>query len=161
MQRSSVVDPHHFVTPQRFDIAVKVLVFEHMKHGLDDPRVWKLYRRHVETRTGGREKRSWKASPADYADAAGRLFASMRAQGFDPAHPIVLGDNLNLRGGAHRIACALVLDQPVHVRMADKPGNAAPWDAAFMRRAGMSEDELAPAYVSFGRLVHAARVRLG
>jgi hypothetical protein len=148
------IDPHHFVTPARLDIVVKLMFFEDIEHA------W-IYRRHIEGRTGGREKRSWKSSVQDYIKAADDLMRSMCANGFDPSEPVELGSNLNLRGGAHRIACALALDVPVHVRIADKPGNAALWDDAYMRSAGMTDCELAPVMVRFERLQDAARLRLG
>jgi hypothetical protein len=148
------IDPHHFVTPARLDIVVKLMFFECVKNA-------HIYRRHIEGRSGGREKRSWKMSVQDYITAAGDLMRSMRANGFDPSEPVELGCNLGLRGGAHRIACALALDITIRVRIADKPGNAALWDEAYMRRAGMTDQDLAPALARFKRLQDAARLRLG
>jgi hypothetical protein len=148
------VDPHHFVVPARLDIVVKLMFFEDVDHA------W-IYRRHIEGRTGGRERRSWKTSVGDYLTAASDLMRSMRSNGFDPSHPVEFGSNLNLRGGAHRIACALWLGIPIHVRIADKPGNAALWDEGYMRRAGMTDRDLAPVMARFEGLRDAARLRLG
>lgn len=148
------VDPYFLVTPARLDIVVKLMFFEGAQNT-------GIYRRHIEDRTGGREKRSWKTSVQDYITAAGDLMRSMRANGFDPSEPVELGSNLNLRGGAHRIACALALDTTIRVRIADKPGNAALWDEAYMRRAGMTDRDLSPILTRFERLQDAARLRLG
>lgn len=161
LRTSSAVDPHHFVTPARLDIAVKVLLFDHLKHGLHDARVEGAYRRHIEGRTGGNERRSWKQSTDDYLQAARDLMTSMRVGGFDPERPVKLGSNLNLRGGAHRIACALVLDEPVFVRIVDKPGNAAVWDCTNMRAHGMGDGDIVMAESRLERLQDAARLRLG
>jgi hypothetical protein len=147
------IDPHHFVTSARLDIVVKLMFFEDIEHA------W-IYRLHIEGRTGGREKRSWKSSVQDYIKAADDLMRSMCANGFDPSEPAELGSNLNLRGGAHRIACALALDIPIRIAVSDKPGNAALWGEAYMRSTGMTDLDLASVMVRFERLQDAARLRL-
>lgn len=155
------VDPHHFVTVARLDIVVKLMFFERLAHGLHDRNVVRTYCMHIQGRTGGREKRSWKTSVSHYLEAANALVDSMGRDGFDPDQPVELGSNLNLRGGAHRIACALALNVPVHVRIAHKPGNAAVWDAVYMRSRRMSCGCLAPVLERLGGLQFAARLRLG
>ena len=142
------------MTPARLDIVVKLMFFEGVRNA-------GIYRKHIEGRTGGRERRSWKTSVEDYFQAAQNLMRSMRANGFDPSEPVEFGSNLNLRGGAHRIACALALDVHVRVRIADKPGKAAAWGEEYMRGAGMSDTELSPVLTRFERLQDAARLRLG
>ncbi len=119
-----------------------------------------LYDRHIEQRTGGVEKRSWKLNLNDYNLAAEDLWQSMR-HGFNAAHPVIVGNNLNLMGGAHRIACAIALDCNVHVITKDKPGNAAPWDEAFMLGRGMSAADMSVILAEQERLEDEARRRIG
>lgn len=138
------------------------MLFEAMKDGgPHHKQAVDVYCRHIHQRTGGNEKRSEKGTIADYLAGAIELFASMRVYGFDPDQPVGLGNNLNLRGGAHRLACALVLDEPVHVCVINKPGNAAPWDEAFMHARGMSDADLEIINDRFHDLRHAARLRVG
>lgn len=136
----SWVSPKQLLTAERLDIVVKWRCF--VTGGADAER---LYRWHIEQRTGGVERGSWKTSVDDYLRAARELAASMQALGFDPATPIILGSNGRLMHGAHRLACSLALGLeavPVH-RRADRPGRAAPWGASWFRRHGMTESEIA------------------
>lgn len=165
LQRSSIVDPYLLLTRRRLDIAVKTLYFRALKKQGETGRIpvfaVAAYVDHILQRTGGNEKRSPKNSVTDYLWAAGRLFASMRADGFDGAYPVELGSNLNLMGGAHRIACSMVLDLPVRRVVRDKPGMAAAWDEAFMRRRGMCDLAMVMILKEQERLEDEARRRSG
>jgi hypothetical protein len=160
LQSSSEVDPHVFVTRARLDIAVKVRLFRQLKWG-GDVRALTVYREHIAQRTGGHEKRSWKRSVDDYLFGAREMRGAMERRGFLSAYPVQTGNNLNLMDGAHRIACAIVLGCNVHVQVKDKPGNAAPWDEAFMKRGGMAEADIAETLEYQERLEHEARRRIG
>jgi hypothetical protein len=125
------------LTDERLDVVVKWRLFT------GEPGAETLYRWHILQRTGGVERRSWKTSVDDYVTAARELASSMRARGFDPATPVILGSNGRLREGAHRLACGLALGLDVAVRIDGKPGRAAPWGAAWFRRHGLPENEIA------------------
>lgn len=85
----------------------------------------------------------WKTSLDDYLSAAEALFASMVAQGFDPAHPIPVDPDGELLGGAHRLACALALElDQVPVTHEPSKAWAPPWGEAWFRDNGMGIEEL-------------------
>lgn len=135
------VDPRSLLTPLRLDIAIKARFFEHLAAG-GDPDAERLYRWHIETRTGGREPGGSKLSTDDYVNACMALLDSMQARGFDDAYPIVLGSNGRLKSGAHRLACALVLGCEVTIRTDRKPGTAQSWGSAWLMSSGISPDDL-------------------
>lgn len=121
------VDPLDLFDESRLDLVVKHRFFRHLMEG-GDPDSERLYRWHIDKRTGGIEPGSWKACLDDYVKGCVDLLASMRARGFDPQHPIRFGDNGALMAGAHRIACAHALRIPVSVKRVDRPGKSARWD---------------------------------
>lgn len=122
-----LIDPRTLLSPRRLDIALKHRFFRHLRDG-GDAQADHLYRWHIDQRTGGHERRSWKRRVEDYVTAARDLLAAMQANGFDVDHPIRFGSNDVLMDGAHRLACAVLLDCPVAVMRSDKPGQAAAWD---------------------------------
>jgi hypothetical protein len=106
------------LTPARLDIAIKWRYFRHLADG-GDPDSERVYRWHIEARTGGNEKGSWKTSADDYVRAAGALLTSMQSYGFLPSDPILIGDDGMQRNGAHRLACALMLGVDVYTQRCD------------------------------------------
>ena len=106
------------LNPDRLDIAIKWRFFCHLLRGgdFDSERV---YRWHIDARTGGNEKGSWKRRTEDYVMASKALLASMQSYGFLPSHPIPVGADGMQRDGAHRLACALALGLDVYVQACD------------------------------------------
>jgi hypothetical protein len=140
----SWASPKQLLTEERLDIAVKWRHFCTIVQRSGDPDAERVYRWHIQHRTGGVERRSWKTSVDDYVTAARELAVVMRLHGFDPATPIILGSNGRLMEGAHRLACSLALGLdavPVN-RRTDKPGRAAPWGADWFSRHGMAETDI-------------------
>jgi hypothetical protein len=148
---ASPVSPRSLLSADRIDIAIKWRLFRHLIEG-GDPESLAVYRKHIMGRTGGREPGGWKRCAEDYVSGARELLASMKAHGFDPAHPVPVGSNGRIRNGAHRIACALALGIDVIVRRIDKPGTAAPWDEHWLRRGGLNDGEIARARADLRRL---------
>jgi hypothetical protein len=159
LRNCSEVDPHVFVTPVRLDLAVKVRFFRHLLNH-NDPDAERVYRQHIEQRTGGVEKRSWKKSVDDYVNGAEGLLLDMWT-GFNPKHPVELGSNLNLMGGAHRIACAIAKGFKVHREIRDKAGNARAWDIMFLHEKGMRPSDIRCIQAYQEELEHEARRRIG
>lgn len=125
----------------RADLAIKWRFFRHLLSG-GDPDSVRVYRWHIQARTGGNEKRSWKATLDDYVLAAGALAFSMKAGGFDPSQPVVICPKGKLRDGAHRIACALATGGLIRFEKHPKPGTARPWCGQYLKDAGIRPDDL-------------------
>ena len=110
----SLIAPQKLLVPERLDIAVKWKFFRHLLEG-SDPDSERIYRWHIEKRTGGREPRSaWKHSIEDYVTVCKTLLESMLKVGFNPDFPVEYGQNERLRSGAHRLACSLLLGLDVY-----------------------------------------------
>lgn len=135
---TTTISPREFLSgTSRLDLAVKHRFFRWLD-GANDPRAEWLYRWHIEQRTGGREARSWKTTIEDYVTAARDLLQAMSARGFDSAFPIHIGSNGALMDGAHRVACAVMLDEPIVIKQIAKFGRAAPWDYQWFAERGLS-----------------------
>lgn len=131
-----------------------------MRHRLlrnDDADSERLYRWHIEQRTGGREPRSWKRSTDDYVTACCVLIDSMRAGGFDKGHPIRLGNNGALMDGAHRAACAILFGVRALSETVDKPGMAAPWGQEWLVSHGAPQADIARILADWNLLHEQAR----
>lgn len=139
---TSLRDPCSLLSERRLDIAVKWRLFRHLATGRDADAI-RVYRCHIQGRTGGIEPGSWKTSLDDYVRGAGALYASMAARGFDPAHPVPLAASGRLAGGAHRLACALALRLEVHVvTRAQNTRPGVPWDRTWLAEHGMPSEDL-------------------
>jgi hypothetical protein len=141
------------LTPERLDLAIKWRMFRHLIAG-GDAEAEAVYRAHILARTGGVEPGSWKASVEHYVAACGGLLASMQADGFDAARPVVIGSNGRLRAGAHRIGCAVAIGLPVGVRRVPQPGRARPWDAAYLAAGGLPRAAIERAEQDTAGLTH-------
>lgn len=145
--------------PRRLDIVLKARWFDALLKGQDGGREEELYRWHIARRTGGFEKDSVYGGPStkrtvdDYVDAGRDLLASMRARGFDEAHPVPVSRDGVILAGAHRVAVALALGIDVEVEVHDKATLASPWGASWMRSKGLSKDDLVPLLDDYVRLV--------
>lgn len=142
MNYSERSSPLVLFLPERLDLVVKARFFRHLRDG-GDPDSERVYRWHVEQRTGGREPRSWKQSVDDYLHAAAELLASMGRHGFDPQCQVPVGVNGILRNGAHRVACAYVLGEKINIAYAHTPSGAAPWGEQWFASQGFAPADLA------------------
>lgn len=129
------VHPRTLLTPERLDLVVKYRYFLHLRDG-GNAEAAELYRWHIMQRTNGVEPGSWKLCIADYESSAFELFRSMQMKGFSVSKAVPIGSNGRIRGGAHRIACALVLDYHVAVQRLEKPGRSI-WGADWFLANGM------------------------
>lgn len=124
---------------ERLDIAVKWSFFRFLQTGID-PDSEQLYRWHIEKRTGGIEKRSWKKTVDDYIWACSNLLWCISRFGFDANYPIRTGKNGWLLDGAHRLACALLLELDVYYVIENRDGTAAWGESWFVRNKINPED---------------------
>lgn len=152
------VEPAELVTPRRLDLAVKWRFLRHLKQA-DDRDSERVYRWHIERRTKGREPGSWKQTTDQYVTACGTLLASMMDRGFDSRSPVRVGSNGLLMGGAHRIACSLLLGERVRVLHDERPGKAAPWGRDWFAMHCCPEADLARIERDYERMLDEARDR--
>ena len=136
----SLIAPQKLLTFERLDIAVKWRFFRHLQE-CDDPDSERIYRWHIEKRTGGQEPRSWKRSIDDYVTACKDLLESMLRSGFNQDFPLEYGNNGRLRSGAHRLACALLLGLDVYYVILMINGNTI-WNEKWFVRHGMTPEDL-------------------
>lgn len=102
------VADNNFFIARRLDLVAKYLYLKNRKVN--------LYRKHLEQRTGGKERRDYflgrskdlkKNSVDDYEDAFLKLLKSMSEKGFDPEYPIPMYSGTLLpENGAHRLVCS-------------------------------------------------------
>jgi hypothetical protein len=135
------------ILKNRLDIPIKARFFRHLLYGGDDD-AEQVYIKHILARTGGKEpndKKSTKVSIDDYLAQARLLLTSMQTIGFDASHPIKICTTPRLKNGAHRIACALVLDLGIVCSVSDRRGKAKPWGVEQLQAAGISGRDIARA----------------
>jgi len=108
------IQPRRFFTHDRLDLVVKYRFFEALAHGYEASEEQEMYSRHILARTGGIEPgNSHKSNINLYVNSARDLFCSMSEVGFDQGKPIPIDQWGRLRDGAHRVACATVLNLPI------------------------------------------------
>jgi len=93
---------------------VKWRLFKHLRHGGNDPDAERVYRWHIDKRSGARMVAGlptdrWKLSLDDYVASAKALFEMMRDDGFHPNGAVPVDPYGELLQGSHRVACALAL----------------------------------------------------
>jgi len=141
------------LTPERLDIAVKWRFFRHLLKG-NDPDSERIYRWHIEKRTGGREPRSdWKHSIEDYITGSKALLENMLKVGFNPDFPLEYGQNGRLRSGAHRLACSLLLGLDVYYITVAADANAI-WGITWFVHRGIAFEDLQRIKADWERLKH-------
>lgn len=115
------------------DLAVKWRFFRHL-YGGEDPDSERVYRWHIEKRSGARIEAGlatdkWKTKIDDYVSSATGLFKSMSLNGFDERYPVPIDPDGELLNGSHRVACALALEIPyIPVELRPEYVWAPPWD---------------------------------
>jgi hypothetical protein len=107
----SHLPPKGLVTPRRYDLAVKHRFFRHLLNGGDDWNAERVYRWHIDIRSGARMQSGlvtdkWKKSVDDYVGAAKGLCNSM-AMWFPDSCAVAVDVNGELLDGSHRVACAI------------------------------------------------------
>lgn len=143
-----MTDPRNLLTPKRLDYVIKWRFLRHIVED-DDPDSERVYRWHIQQRTGGREPQSWKRSVDDYVACCGELIESLVARGFR-SKPLPVGRNGIVLAGAHRLAAAIALQMPVPIQRMPKPGLT--WDEAELRRCGMLVADLERVVADYDRL---------
>lgn len=124
--------PKALLTPRRLDLAVKWRFFHNLLHG-GDPDAERVYRWHIEQRSGARMKANlttdqWKRTVDDYVSSANQLFDSMMSAGFQNFHAVPIDPDRELLDGSHRVACALALWlETIPVQVMDRRVWAPPW----------------------------------
>lgn len=83
-----------------------------------------------------------KFNAEDYITAAKNLCASMAQEGFNPEFPIPIDPDGQLLDGAHRVACAIALNIPVHAQPLNTRAWAPGWGMDWFRKAGMELNDL-------------------
>lgn len=134
-------NPRELVSDRRLDLAIKYRLFKELLYQ-SCPDAKRLYRWHIMKRTGGVERGSWKRSIDDYFIACGELLDEMCQRGFDPASPVLIDDRRRIYDGAHRIACAILLDLDIAVARSPKPALSPAWDSEWMLTHGLFDFEL-------------------
>ena len=147
----SQADLKALIAQRRLDLAIKLRFFRHLHQG-GDPDSERLYRWHILTRTGGRERRSWKASLDDYVEASGALVANMGRSGFDINQPVTICRMGRLKDGAHRIAAALLFSAPIYWMQDNVIGRARAWDEIYLKQKGIDPCDLSRIVSDYARL---------
>lgn len=143
-QTVHLIKPGALLSPRRLDIAVKWRFFKSLQE--NDTDAERMYRWHIAQRQQSglvdAEKLRGEHTLDFYVDAAIALFRSMEEAGFDLEHPIPVDPDMELLGGAHRLACALVLGEDVYIEPMAQNVWAPAWDLAWFGNAGLGEEDL-------------------
>lgn len=99
----------------------------------------RLYRWHIEARTGGVEGK--KASVDDYVEACVALLKSVETRGFMQERPVLLDPDGRLFNGAHRVSLGLAINKPLYVRQVNAPAKRT-WGFDWFADHGMSRADL-------------------
>jgi hypothetical protein len=140
--------PKALLSPRRLDIAVKYRFFAHLLRG-GDPDAERVYRWHIEQRSGARMKMGlatdqWKKSTDDYVNSANQLFDAMLNHGFMQYFAVPIDPDQELLDGSHRVACALAFwQETIPVVLCTKRAWAPPWGRDWFVAKGMAQPDLA------------------
>ena len=110
----SLLPTVRLVTPRRYDLAVKWRLFRSLLPGGSDPDAERIYRWHLEQRSGHRMRQGlatdlWKLTLHEYVASAEALLWNMQAFGFLGRGIIPVDADGEIFNGSHRVACALAL----------------------------------------------------
>ena len=109
-----VTNPVDLLTPLRLDIAAKTLYARHREKGVEKTWAHKVYSEHLRVWGGHKEINPPKNGIKEFCDSFADTFASIKEKGFveEESYIPVAPDNSPLNG-AHRIATAIVCNEPV------------------------------------------------
>jgi hypothetical protein len=130
------------------DLAVKWRMFCHLRHGGSDPDAKRVFRWHIEQRSGHRMRMGmttdkWKRTLDEYVASAEALLWNMQAFGFLGTHAVPVDPDGELLDGSHRVACALALGiGEIVVRHEDRKVWADPWNEQWFIDHGMAGEDL-------------------
>lgn len=140
------------------DLAVKYRFFRHLLSGGNDPDSERVYRWHIEERSGPRMRLGlatdrWKRTLDHYVEAARELSASMYNNGFNPYYAVPVDENRELLDGSHRVACAIAAEiMAVPVAPSGRRVWAPPWNRAWFVDHNMPAADLARLDSDWNRL---------
>jgi hypothetical protein len=129
------------------DIAVKWRFFLNLLRG-DDPDAERVYRWHIEQRSGARMAMGlatdqWKRSVDEYVSAARNLFDSVLNHGIQTFGAVPIDPERELLDGSHRVALALALWlESVPVIISSKRVWAPPWGHDWFMAKGLPKEDL-------------------
>ena len=143
------MDTFDFFTDQRLDLVCKYAFFNDLKNQTNDEFVCELYKKHILKRTKGREPRDRfnkavrKVTIDDYIESAIELYRNMSQNGFDEKYPIPYTDEGMLLNGAHRIACAAVLNIDIITNVVpQKDHTRKAWDLKWFQKNDFSDEQI-------------------
>lgn len=123
--------------------------FRHLLSGGNDPDSERVYRWHIEERSGGRMRVGlstdrWKRTLDDYVTAAQSLAESMSGNGFLPFYAVPIDPAGELLDGSHRVACALACEVPaIYVDPQPRSVWAPAWGVDWFKARGMPPADMA------------------
>lgn len=126
-QQLENVDPKRIVCSGRLDVIVRYLLFRDIAFGRESDAHKSLYCRTILTRTGAIEPTGFfaesdKGGVETHIQLARELCQSIRVNGFKEEYYIPIANDFGLYNGAHRLACAMALDENVWVRKCGNHG---------------------------------------
>ena len=134
---------------------MKFRFFRHL-YGGDDPDSERVYRWHIEERSGPRMRAGlttdqWKHSLDDHVNSAKELFGSMKMIGFSLEDAVPVDPRGELLDGSHRVACAVALNLK-EIYVLPKPNSvwAPPWDLEWFIAHGMKSRDIERLKVDWG-----------
>jgi hypothetical protein len=131
------------LTTRRFDVHIKYLYAKALEDGEDLELFRSIYREHLRVWNGFREIHPSKHSFEDFDKSFKAILKSIRKFGFSPRISLVPVSEAGWYpvNGAHRIAAAMLYDQPVYCRVGVYP--CVYYDETFFRLLGLNEAYLA------------------
>lgn len=103
-----------FEKNRRFDLIYKILFLESLsKTNQEKQYAQELYEKSIYYFNGYYEDYPCKTSKEDFTEAFLKCYNNMAEYGFDDMYPIPVNSNMQLYDGAHRLACAYVLNKDV------------------------------------------------
>ena len=137
------VMPQELISRNRLDIMAKVLYLKLKDSAPDYARDLYLEHIRVMTRDSFEEAGSHKSGKQAFIDSFENLFEGMKENGYAEAElPIPVDQDLQPVDGAHRAACAILLDIPVNIVVLPVKAEYDNYPYRFFRERGMEEKYL-------------------
>ncbi|MCM1062947.1 MAG: hypothetical protein NC420_00515 [Eubacterium sp.] len=139
------VDPKNVLTSGRLDIIARYYLFKDIAYNKENSAHKSLYCRTIMTRTGAIEPKEFfstndKEGIERHIEVAKELSESIKKKGFDKKEYIPIGEDFGIYNGAHRLACAMALDEDVWVRICGDHG-VKDMDFSWFDENGFSNDD--------------------